>query len=180
MVNPKTIVIQKYCFFFVLLSTILLSSQPILYAQEWNREIEALIQDIVSDVVNRTTDRAREVVYQSTGIDVGQEEYSRARSHEYFPRDVSDETRRELLQLRREHDRKIRKLEEELEKKLDKAEGEFRREAAKEEKREKVNEKRRKLEAKVDEAYAKFSEKVDEENRRFDEKRDKIISKART
>jgi hypothetical protein len=65
-------------------------------------------------------DKAREVVYRNTGIDVVQEGYSRGRRHKPLPREASDETRRELVQLRREHDRKIKKLEEELDDKLDK------------------------------------------------------------
>jgi hypothetical protein len=162
------------------LSAILLFSHiEAVYGQALNRDTEELIQDIVSDVINRTMDKAREVVYRNTGIDVGQEGYRLGRRHEPLPRNASDETRRELVPLRQEHDREIKKLEEELDKKLDQAEREFRREAAKEDKRDKVNEKRHKLEAKVDEAYAKFTEKVDEENRRFDEKRDKIIDKIR-
>ncbi len=87
-----------------------------------NRDIEERIQDIVSDVTNRTVDKAREVVYRNTGIDVGQEGYTPGRRHEPLPRNASDETRRELVQLRREHDREIKKLEEELDKKLDQAE----------------------------------------------------------
>ena len=153
---------QKISFYVFLLSAIFLFSQTgIIYGQD-RRDIEELIQDIVSDVINRTVDKAREVVYRNTGIDVGQEGYSLGRRHEPLPRNAPDETRRELVQLHREHDREIKKLEEELDKKLDQAEREFRREAAKENKRDKINEKRRKLEAKVDEAYAKFSEKVDE------------------
>jgi hypothetical protein len=123
-------------------------------------------------------DKAREVVYRNTGIDVGQEGYASGGRHERLPRNASDETRRELVQLRRDMIGRS-KLEEELDKKLDQAEREFRREAAKGNKRDKVNEKGRKLETKVDEAYAKFSEKVNEENRRFDEKRGKIIDKIR-
>ena len=158
----EVVAIRKYRFIFSLLSAILLFSHiGAVYGQALNRDIEELIQDSVSE------DKAREVVYRNTGIDVGQEGYSLGRRYEPVSRNASDETRRELVQLRREHDREIKKLEEELDKKLDQAEKEFRREAAKENKRDKVNEKRRKLEAKVDEAYAKFSEKVDEENRRF-------------
>src|SRR5215510_3821569 len=70
-------------------------------------DTEEPIQDIVSEVINRTMDKAREVVYRNTGIDVVQEGYSRGRRHEALPRGASDETRRELLQLRREHDREI-------------------------------------------------------------------------
>ena len=163
MVSTEAIVTRKYRFILFLLSTIFLFSQTgTIYGQERNRDIEELIQDIVSDVINRTVDKAREVVYRNTGIDVGQEGYSLGRRHEPLPRNAPDETRRELVQLHREHDREIKKLEEELDKKLDQAEREFRREAAKENKRDQINEKRRKLEAKVDEAYAKFSEKVDE------------------
>jgi hypothetical protein len=179
MVSTEAVAIRKYRFILALLSAIFLFSHTgAVYGQALNRDIEELIQDIVSDVINRTVDKA-EVVYHNTGIDVGQEGYTPGRRHEPLPRNASDETRRELVQLHREHDREIKKLEEELDKKLDQAEREFRREAAKENKRDKINEKRRKLEANVDEAYAKFSEKVDEENRKFDEKRDKIIDKIR-
>lgn len=163
-----------------LLSTIFFISQTgTIYGQQWNRDLEELIQDIVSDVVTRTANKAQDIVNRHTGIDVRQEGYSRGRRHESLPREASNESRRELAQLRQEHVRKIKKLEDELDQKLDKTESEFRREASKENKRDRIIEKRRKLENKVDDAYAKFNEKVDEENRRFDEKRDKIIDKSR-
>src|SRR5215813_4675742 len=104
----EVIAIRKYVLFFW--AIFLFSQTGIIYGQD-RREIEELIQDIVSDVINRTVDKAREVVYRSTGIDVGQEGYSRGRRHEPLPRNASDETRRELVPLRREHDREIKKLE---------------------------------------------------------------------
>jgi hypothetical protein len=164
----------------LLLSTVFpISQTSTLYGQQLNRDLEELIQDIVSDVVTRTAEKAEDIINRHTGIDVRQQGYGRGRRHESLPRDASDESRRELAQLRQEHIRKINKLEDELDQKLDKAESEFKREASKENRRDKIIEKRRKLENKVDEAYAKFNEKIDEENRRFDEKRDKIIDKSR-
>ena len=105
MVSAEAVVIRKYRFILALLSAIFLFSHTgAVYGQALNRDIEELIQDIVSDVINRTVDKA-EVVYRNTGIDVGQEVYTPGRRHEPLPRNASDETRRELVQLRREHDR---------------------------------------------------------------------------
>ena len=57
----EVIAIRKYVLF--LLSAIFLFSQTgIIYGQD-RRDIEELIQDIVSEVINRTVDKAREVVY---------------------------------------------------------------------------------------------------------------------
>jgi hypothetical protein len=54
------------------LSAILLFSDTrAVYGQALNRDIEELLQDIVSDVINRTVDKAREVVYRNSSIDVG-------------------------------------------------------------------------------------------------------------
>ena len=82
MVSTEAIVTRKYRSILFLLSTIFLFSQTgIIYGQQRNRDIEELIQDMVSDVINRTADKAREVVYRNTGIDVGQEGYSLGRRH---------------------------------------------------------------------------------------------------
>lgn len=141
--------------------------------------IDKLVKDIVHDVVDRTVDAAREKVVENTGIDLSERGYRKGVKHRPLPGAASDESRRELRKLQREHDRKIAKLEEELQRKLEKAKAEFEREAAKEDKPEKVREKRHKLQDKVNTAVAKFDEKVDEENSRFDEKRDQIVQKER-
>jgi hypothetical protein len=140
-------------------------------------EITAAVEDAVSEVVHETSRKAKGVVREHTGIDLEERGYGGGRSHKPFPGGVSEETRRELRQLEREHDRTLYQLEEELDRKLARAREEFEREAAREDKVEKVREKRAKLEEKVDEAYATFDEKVSAENRRFDEKRDEILTR---
>jgi len=142
-------------------------------------DIAAIIEGTIVEVVDRTVDKAKDVVRENTGIDLERRGYSRGRDHKPLPQCASDKARRELNQLQGEYNREISKLEEELDRKLDKAEAEFKREAAKEDKAEKVYEKRGKLEKKVDEAYAKFDEKVDKHNRKYDEKRDSIVNKGR-
>lgn len=63
----EAIAIRKYRFILPLLSAIFLFSRiGAVYGQVLNRDIEELIQDIVSDVINRTVDKAREVVYRNT------------------------------------------------------------------------------------------------------------------
>jgi len=142
-------------------------------------DIAAIIEGTIVEVVDRTVDKAKDIVRENTGIDLERRGYSRGKEHKPLPKCASDEARRELNQLQDEYNREIPKLEEELDRKLSKAEAEFEREAAKEDKAEKVYEKRGKLEKKVDEAYAKFDEKVAKQNNKFDEKRDKIINKER-
>ncbi|MCG7198421.1 hypothetical protein MD273_01650 [Marinobacter pelagius] len=141
---------------------------------------ERLVDDIVRDIIYRTSEAAREEVRRQTGIDPLERGYSYRGDYpdEHHSRhDIRDETRRELRQLDDEYDRKMVKLEDELHRELNKAEREFRREAAKEEKPEKIREKREKLREKVDKAHDKFGRKVRKENRRFDEEREKILSK---
>ncbi len=142
-------------------------------------DIAAIIEGTITEVVDRTVDKAKDVVRENTGIDLERRGYSRGRDHKPLPQCASDKARRELNQLQDEYNREIHKLEEELDRKLAKEKAEFKREAAKEDKAEKVYEKRGKLEKKVDEAYAKFDEKVAKQNHKFDEKRDKIINKDR-
>jgi len=107
----EVIAITKDVLFYFCLQPFFYLTRLELSAVKTAVDIEEPIQDIVSEVINRTVDKAREVVYRNTGIDVGQEGYSRGRRHEPLPRNASDETRRELVQLRREHDREIKKLE---------------------------------------------------------------------
>lgn len=157
----------------LLFATIVLFGQPA-YAQS---DIDVLIDDIISDVVTRTTDKAKEVVETNTGIDTSQRGYTIESRYESYSGSVSDGKRRELNQLEEQHDREIKKLEEELNRKLDKAKTEFEREAAKEDKPEKVKKKRSKLEKKVDKAYQKFDEKVERANRKYNEKRNHILAR---
>lgn len=159
-----------------MLTAIFLISQPA-HAQN-NGDLDALVNDIISEVIDQTAYEAKEVVRKNTGIDTRKRGYSRDVEHRSFPDDGSDETQRELSQLGEKHDREIRKLEEKLNRKLDKARDEFEREARKENKPEKVAEKRSKLEKEVDAAYRNFNEKVDTANRRYDEKRNAILNRS--
>jgi len=68
MVSTEAIVIRKYRFILAFIVSIFLFSHTgAVYGQALNRDIEELIQDIVSDVINRTVDKAREVVYPQHG-----------------------------------------------------------------------------------------------------------------
>lgn len=154
----------------------LLSVVPV-HAQQG--AVDDLVAEILHDVVDRTVDAAREDVLEHTDIDLLERGYGRGAEHRSFSQDAPDETRRELEQVRREHDREIAMLEDELHRKLERARAQFKREAAKEGKPEKVMKKRGKLERKVEAAYAKFNEKVAAVNARSDEKRDRILSKER-
>lgn len=138
---------------------------------------QRLIDQIIEDIVHRTTDAAREEVRRQTGIDPFERGYDLQDDYRPMPSHAKNENRRELRQLDEEYDRKIAKLEKELQQKLNKAEAEFRREAAKEDKAEKIAEKREKLREKVNKAHDKFEERVREENSRFDRKRSQIIAK---
>jgi len=138
-----------------------------------------LVEGILRDVIDQTSEKAKEVVRKNTGIDLKKRGYEHGKKHEPLPSGASDKMRRELDQLQKKHDRKIQKLEEELDRKLTKARNKFKREAAKEDKPEKIAKKRAKLEKKVNEAYAKFDKDISKENRKFDEKREKIIEKAK-
>lgn len=141
--------------------------------------VDDLVAQILHDVVDGTIDAARRDVREHTGIDLLERGYETGAEHRSFSPAAPAETRRELEQVRREHDREIVMLEEELHRKLERARAEFKREAAKEDKPEKVMEKRRKLERKVEAAYTKFNDKVEAVNARSDEKRDRILSKER-
>lgn len=154
----------------------LLAVWPV-HAQE--DTVDDLVAEILHDVVDRTIHAAREDVTAHTGVDLLERGYARDARHRSFPPEASGETRRELRQIQREHDREIAMLEDELHRKLQRARAEFKHEAAREDKAEKVMEKRRKLEKKVDTAYAVFNEKVRAVNTRSDEKRERILSKER-
>jgi len=68
MVSTEAIVIRKDRFILAFIVSIFLFSHTrAVYGQALNRDIEELIQDIVSDVINRTVDKAREVVYPQHG-----------------------------------------------------------------------------------------------------------------
>lgn len=154
----------------------LLSVLPV-HAQQGT--VDDLVAEILHDVVDRTIDAARADVLEHTGIDLLERGYERGAEHRSFPPEAPGETRRELEQVRREHDREIVMLDDELHRKLERARAEFKREAAREDKPEKVMEKRGKLERKVEAAYTMFNEKVAAVNARSDEKRDRILSKER-
>ena len=148
----------------------------------WSQQsgaMQDLIDGIIQDVVDRTTNAARETIERNTGVDLSRRGYDPRKTYKPLPSGASDESRRELHRLQVEHDRKLAKLDAERQRKNDKALAEFEREAAKEDKPEKVEKKHEKLQKKVDKAYAKFEEKVAKENERFDEKRAAIISKER-
>ncbi len=154
----------------------LLSVFPV-HAQQG--EVDKLVAEILQDVVDRTIDTAREDVVGHSDIGLLERGYERGAEHRSFPPDAPDETRRELAQVRREHDREIAMLEDELRRELERARVEFKGEAAKEDKPEKVMEKRGKLERKVEAAYTRFDDKVTAVNARSDEKRNHILSKER-
>jgi|GEM_PF-4627741 len=68
----------------------------------------ALIRDILSDVVDRVKIRAAEVVRKNTGVDINKRGFQSGRDYEPISEQASDETRRELENLRAEHDREIK------------------------------------------------------------------------
>ncbi len=153
----------------------LLSVLPV-HAQQ--SAVDELVAEILRDVVDRTIDTAREDVVEHSDIDLLERGYESGVEYRTFSPDSLVETRRELEQVRREHDREIAMLEDELHRKLERARSEFTREAVKEGKPEKVLKKRAKLERKVEAAYTRFDEKVAAVNARSYEKRDRILSKA--
>lgn len=157
----------------------LLGLLSVLPAHAQQGAVDGLVAEILQDVVDRTIATAREDTLKNSSIDLMERGYGRGVEHRSFPSDASGETRRELEQIRREHDREIAMLEDELHRKLERARAQFKREAAKRGKPEKVMKKRGKLERKVEAAYSKFNEKVAAVNARSDEKRDRILSKER-
>lgn len=136
-----------------------------------------LVNQILSDVIDRTVNRADEVVRQKTGIYHPRPDYKATRHEETYPEDLgtSGETNREFVRLNEEHDRKMRLLNEQLDRKLEKYEEQFRKQAGKEKKRDNIRKKRALLEQKVDKAYSKFNEKIKEENLRYERKKEQIV-----
>lgn len=160
------------------------STQPVLSADNKNNitlpeDIHSAANEILRELFDKPIEKAKEVVRQNTGIDFEKRGYNTKRKHTILPPKASDETRRELSQLKSEHDHNVFKLEQELEKKIIEARREFEREAMQEDKAEKLFEKKEKYRKKVEEAYVKFDKKITEENIRFDEKREKIIERVK-
>ena len=148
-------------------------------AQQQAPATRDVLEGILRAVISPVIDAAREQVRANTGIDLLERGYGEDAGHEPFPDDASDEVRRELDQLTREHDRRIAGLEDELRRKIENAGTEFAHEVAREDKPEAIDDKRAKFQEKVDTAYAWFQEKIGTENARFDSKRRKILEKTR-
>lgn len=148
------------------------------FAKEPGSQAAELVDQIIHDIVLRTSEAAAEEVRRHTGIDPTIQGYRTDREYSATPDGLSGEDRKELQQLAAEHNRKIRNLQEELDRKLQKAQDEFEREARKERKAGNLEKKKRKLQEKVNRAYTKFEEKIANENERFDEKRSKILAKS--
>lgn len=146
-----------------------------LFAQE--NANDELVNQILSDVIDRTVNRADEVVRQKTGVYRPRPDYKATRHEEIYPEDIGGpgETNREFARLNEEHDRKMRLLNEQLDRKLEKYEDQFRQQAGKEKKRKKIRKKRVLLEQKVDKAYSKFNEKINEENLKYERKKEQIM-----
>jgi len=58
-----------------------------------------LVEGILRDVIDQTSEKAKEVVRKNTGIDLKKRGYEHGKKHEPLPSGASDKMRRELDQL---------------------------------------------------------------------------------